>query len=72
MPEGRGPVTRSEKENEGAGEGDRAPLAAEDLLCCPGSKDALSSPPLPQSVTAVAAAPPARAARRAPGHPCHY
>lgn len=50
MQEGRGPVTRSEKENEGAGQGDPAPLAAEDLWRRPGSKDGLRSPLLPPSV----------------------
>lgn len=48
---------------QGGGGGRPVPLAAEDLLCCLGSKDGLSSWPLPKRVTAVAAAPPARAAR---------
>lgn len=47
-------------------------MAAEDLWRRPGSKDGLLSSLLPASVAATAAAPPALAARRAPGHACHY
>ncbi|XP_017909274.1 PREDICTED: SKI family transcriptional corepressor 1 [Capra hircus] len=60
----RSTIENPEREGrrEGGGEGDPAPLAEEDLLHRPGSKDWLRSPLLPVSGAAAAAAPPARAA----------